>query len=173
MSEATAPGVTMEHAVARLYSARVIDKNAVSKAVVKFKLNPQGLAKELGHDSVAELAAELVTEASAGSTETWTPFSFEEAVRVLYTDRDKKPAQLSLEMPARTPKSIAGFRYRVEKTGVRINKAVWDLLKEGYKPEEIAAVGHPLWMVEFANTIKRLQTWAIANDYEPPKVVLS
>src|SRR5690606_3688199 len=102
MSEATAPGVTMEHAVARLYSARVIDKNAVSKAVVKFKLNPQSLAKELGHDSVAELAAELVTEASAGNTETWTPFSFEEAVRVLYTDRDKKPAQLSLEMPART-----------------------------------------------------------------------
>lgn len=164
-------GLTREQVIADLYAKHVMDKSQVAKAVVKLKLNLTLLADALGLPDVKALLAEFVNDPKDASESkgNWSAFGYEEARIALY---EGLSAQAAAEKIGRTPKAVQNFRWRTFTQGLRVNQAVWELIRDGHTPEEINELGHPLWMCQFAETVWMLNTYALLHRKTPPKVEL-
>lgn len=172
---------TSSHAtvVADLYRKRVIDAATLSRAILKLRLDihtvaealdtsPNDLVKELVNVQETPVVRTPVTPAKKHPK--WETWDYESAHVALFDPRT--PTQLAPELK-RSPQSIRAFRYRMRTQGCRVNKAVWELFAEGYKPEEIAKLGYPLWMPKFVELVRKLQKTAVLLGHEPIKVIFT
>lgn len=167
---AVATPMTMERAVVDLYRYKILPREGIAKAIVKLKLNHKRLADELGVD-VNDLFYEFVKPAEQAKSEPgWAIWTFDDAVKALY---DTRPIADIAQEINRTPKATRQFKYRCFKQGVRINTAIWELLKDGNHPDELKDLGHPDWMVDFAVLIRRLNRYAITEDLPTIEVHLT
>lgn len=159
---ASVTGLSYEQVIADLYSKRVLSKSQVAVAVVKLKLKLPDLANALGLSSVKQLMQEFINDPEDTPSHNQEParqnFTLEEAIDVLYSGKTTR--QLAELYPNRTQKAIQNFRWRCLKQGLRVNQAVYELIAEGQKPEDINILGYPLWMVKFAETVFQLQVYA-------------
>lgn len=168
---ASVTALSYEQVIADLYAKRVLNKQQVATAVVKLKLKLPALATALGLSSVNQLMEEFINDPGdmpSYEVEKRQNFTLAEAIEVLYSGKSNK--QLAEEMPHRTQKAIQNFRWRTLKQGLRVNQAVYELVAEGQKPEDINVLGFPLWMIEFTDMVHKLQVYARMHHKQEPKV---
>lgn len=171
---AAASGLTRESVVVELFKHRLIEKPQFARALIKFRLDQDLVAQLLGLEGRAalmlELAEEDVSEDSepADLQDQWRPFTYEEAVHALYSQ--DPVTDIGKEL-GRTAKGISNFRYRMFTQGCRVSRAIWDLLTEGYEPEELSGLGVAPWMVSFTLMTWQINAYATVRRLQLPKVI--
>ena len=166
----------------QMHQKKLIDKSTVAKAVVKLRLDPLLMAREFGYETINEFLQEFVQEQdtssdTGSSSELWTFDAMAQASDARFK-RGWSYRQIAEELN-RTPKSVQSFFRRTFDQGNSVQRAVWELLNDGYSVQEITElVDYGEWRVQFAYDLLKLKRYCAAmqlqeiGNYKSPVIFL-